>query len=150
MICRNRSALWGNHLFLEEINNELPLGERPPCRHEANVNFLSRKPVFSDSQKKEQPVAQHPCLDAERCLSSHLHEAQCKRAQGDDGAMTARISQPWQRGYSVLTGKGRLQHIVTLNSFVWQRENDKGQWDSHMLISTLETDNPVQRFHECN
>lgn len=65
MIYRNRSALWGNHLFLEEINNEFPLGERPPCRDDANVNFLGRKPVLSESQKKEQPVAQHPCLGAE-------------------------------------------------------------------------------------
>lgn len=105
-------------MFLEEINNEFPPGETPPCRHEANVNFLSRKPVFSESQKKEQPVAQHSCLGAERRLSSHLYEAQCKRVQGEDGAMTALISQPWHQGYTVLTGKGRLQHIVTLDSFV--------------------------------
>lgn len=146
MIHRNRSALWGNHLFLEEINNEFPLGERPPCRHEAKVNFLSRKSAFSASQKKEQPVALHGCLGAERCLSSHSHEAQCKRVQGEDRAMTALISQPWQQGYTVLTGKGRLQHIVTLNSFVWQWENDKGQWDSHMLVSTLQTEQPCPRI----
>lgn len=37
---------------MEEINRELPLEGRPPCRHKANVTFLSRQSVSYESQKK--------------------------------------------------------------------------------------------------